>query len=396
MPVFNGAALVDRSIRSVAAQTFPEWELIAVDDGSSDLSHDVLRGWAERDPRIRVIRLAENSGLSAARNAALRTAGGQMIAYLDHDDEYFADYLELVMRHRDKGNVLVFGYDIVHEDSEGPHPDPLPKGDASLSTGRVESWDPWPAGKDLFATNPVVPLGIAHRRNLVEKVGCFNEVLWREEDWDYWKRLARVGAEFAFLPLKSGRYHVRRDSLSRVPHLTARQRMTVAANLQAGRPLYEKADCKLQIGEETKIADSPHPNPLPEGEGTKRTHHAPRDEYVRKIAFVSPHCVVDFTNGAARTTLDGLTLLAQSRFECQAFCSSRMDAWEEVLVEEILAQRKVPYAVRNAKIGGYSGADDFHGPWPGAGNALQHGLDPCRLHQAPRRPRPSLRPARFS
>jgi hypothetical protein len=60
--------------------------------------------------------------------------------------------------------------------------------------------------------------------------------------------------------------------------------------------------------------------------------------HVRKIAFMSPHCLVDFTNGAATTTLDGLQVLAGQGFECQAFCGTRLDSWEEVLVEEVLAQ----------------------------------------------------------
>ena len=87
---------------------------------------------------------------------------------------------------------------------------------------------------------------------------------------------------------------------------------------------------------------------------------------IRKVAFVSPHCVMDFTNGEATATLDALALLARSGFECQAFCSSRMDAWEEVLVEEVLAKRGVRYAVRNAQIGHYRGRMIFtsHGPVP--------------------------------
>ncbi len=87
---------------------------------------------------------------------------------------------------------------------------------------------------------------------------------------------------------------------------------------------------------------------------------------IRKIAFVSPHCLMDFTNGAATATLDSLALLARSGFECEAFCSSRMDAWEEVLVEEVLAKRGVRYAVRNAQIGHYRGRMIFtsHGPVP--------------------------------
>ncbi len=75
---------------------------------------------------------------------------------------------------------------------------------------------------------------------------------------------------------------------------------------------------------------------------------------------------MDFTNGAATATLDALALLARSGFECEAFCSSRMDAWEEVLVEEVLAKRGVRYAIRNAQIGHYRGRIIFtsHGPVP--------------------------------
>jgi hypothetical protein len=75
---------------------------------------------------------------------------------------------------------------------------------------------------------------------------------------------------------------------------------------------------------------------------------------------------MDFTNGAATATLDALSLLAQAGFECQAFCNTHVDAWEEVLVEEILAQRGVRYEVRNAQIGRYKGRMIFtsHGPVP--------------------------------
>ncbi len=86
----------------------------------------------------------------------------------------------------------------------------------------------------------------------------------------------------------------------------------------------------------------------------------------RRIVFVSPHCLLDFTNGAAMATLDGLTLLARSGFECEAFCGSHMDDWQEVLVEEILARRRVRYVVRNAQIGAYRARMNFttHGQVP--------------------------------
>lgn len=144
VPVYNGVTLFDRAIRSVLRQTFADWELLAVDDGSNDGSGHLLTAWAEKDRRIKAIRLAENSGLSAARNAALRVATGEMVTYLDHDDEYFPDYLELVTRHQDKGDVLVFGYDVVYEAADGS------------AAERVESWDPEDSkGSGVFAIDKV-------------------------------------------------------------------------------------------------------------------------------------------------------------------------------------------------------------------------------------------------
>lgn len=74
-----------------------------------------------------------------------------------------------------------------------------------------------------------------------------------------------------------------------------------------------------------------------------------------KIAFVSPHCLVDFTNGAATATLDALVFLQSLGFHCEAFCNSRLGSRQEVLVEEVLAQRGLPYKVGNAQIGQYRG-----------------------------------------
>ncbi|MGO9113403.1 MAG: glycosyltransferase [Thermoguttaceae bacterium] len=389
VPVYNGAALLDRAIRSVLLQTYSDWELIAVDDGSSDESHALLQAWADKDRRIRVIGLPENRGLSAARNAALRAVGGQMVTYLDHDDEFFPNYLELVMRHQDKGDALVFGYDIVYETARpvvsdlramneqnvlAHRPERLDVAPTDSAAERVESWDPGRACGNFFVANPVVPLGVSHHRSLLEKVGGFNEMLWREEDWDFWKRLARAGAEFFFLPLKSGRYHVRPNSLIRAPHLTKRQRETLMENWRNGRPIFEDRSRKsgspgrgpdLECGNSLPLStaindrlgqepDAGVPLELATGKASPRQGQSGNEfphSKGRTVAFVSPHCILDFTNGAATATLDGLAVLARSGFACQAFCSSHMDAWEEVRVEELLARRGVRYEVHNARIG---------------------------------------------
>jgi hypothetical protein len=74
-----------------------------------------------------------------------------------------------------------------------------------------------------------------------------------------------------------------------------------------------------------------------------------------KIAFVSPHCLVDFTNGAATATRDGLELLAGQGFQCMAFCGTRLDEAGEGLIQEQLFKRKIDYEVKKVRIPAASG-----------------------------------------
>jgi GT2 family glycosyltransferase len=180
MPVYNGMATLERAVRSVQAQTFADWELLVVDDCSTDGSREAVASWAAVDPRIRPLCSAENRGPGAARNLGLRSARGEFIAYLDGDDEYDPQYLEHVARLRDKGDVLVFGYDFVQDDGRSPHPDPLPRGEGTKGkplpegegtppspcplpegegTARTMMWRPEEHHHRTFATNIVVPLG---------------------------------------------------------------------------------------------------------------------------------------------------------------------------------------------------------------------------------------------
>lgn len=88
MPTFNSPpAFLAQAIESVLAQTYPDWELLAVDDGSIDpATHRIIREFAARDPRVRPTFLPVNGGIARASNAALAQANGDYIALLDHDD----------------------------------------------------------------------------------------------------------------------------------------------------------------------------------------------------------------------------------------------------------------------------------------------------------------------
>lgn len=92
LPTFNRADTVGRAVRSVLAQTFTDFELIIIDDGSTDDTEAVLTAFT--DPRMRVIRSMINRGVSAARNAGIRESRGQFLAFQDSDDSWRPQKLE--------------------------------------------------------------------------------------------------------------------------------------------------------------------------------------------------------------------------------------------------------------------------------------------------------------
>src|SRR5271165_4480269 len=101
IPTFNRASTIGKAIASVVSQTFQDFELIVIDDGSTDETADVLLSFANT---IRLIR-QENRGVSAARNAGIRAARGRWIAFLDSDDEWHRDKLALQVACLDEYSV---------------------------------------------------------------------------------------------------------------------------------------------------------------------------------------------------------------------------------------------------------------------------------------------------
>ena len=94
MPAYNAAKTIRDSIKSVQAQTFQDWELIVIDDGSKDCTVDIIREIAAADNRIRFLQNKKNSGASYTRNRAVELARGEWIAFLDSDDLWMPEKLE--------------------------------------------------------------------------------------------------------------------------------------------------------------------------------------------------------------------------------------------------------------------------------------------------------------
>ena len=105
MPAYNSGKTISESVNSIIAQTYEDWELIVIDDGSADETPEIISSFAKQDKRIRFLQNDKNSGVSYTRNRAVRMAEGEWIAFLDSDDLWRPEKLEkqmaLVKEHPD-------------------------------------------------------------------------------------------------------------------------------------------------------------------------------------------------------------------------------------------------------------------------------------------------------
>lgn len=119
VPVYNGEKYLDRCLQSLAGQTYPEIEVVCIDDGSTDSTPDIMHRWATLDDRIRTVRLDRNQGPAVARNEGLKLCTGDIVACLDSDDWFAADSIAGIVRvfdcHEDADCVL-FRCVLVHAD----------------------------------------------------------------------------------------------------------------------------------------------------------------------------------------------------------------------------------------------------------------------------------------
>ena len=94
MPAYNAEKYIGEAIASVCAQTYENWELLILDDGSADRTAEIAQAYAQRDARIRVLRNLQNMGVARTRNRGFDLAQGEWIALLDSDDRWRVQKLE--------------------------------------------------------------------------------------------------------------------------------------------------------------------------------------------------------------------------------------------------------------------------------------------------------------
>jgi glycosyltransferase involved in cell wall biosynthesis len=242
MPVFNRERFVDEAIQSVIGQDFEDFELLIVDDGSTDRTPEILRSWAGRDPRIVVITLPENLGIPSALNQGLEHARAPYVARLDSDDIMMPRRLaaQAAVLDDDPEVVLVSSaYEMM--DSEGRY------------LGTWPGDEPHEAVTYLLNFYNIVGGGgqVMFRRSEVLEEGGYAREYPSSEDYDLWVRLLRRG-RILTLPLigMKQRHH---NARSLVQYVTIKRANWTAIMGQSltrylGRPIrQEEIDALITV-----------------------------------------------------------------------------------------------------------------------------------------------------
>jgi len=183
VPTFNRLKYLRATLASVFEQTFEDWELLVADDGSDADSRAYLQS-IDAPPRIRVLWLPHSGRPSVARNAALREATGEFVAFLDSDDIWRPDKLQIQIASLRSHVARKWGYTRFVLVDEFGHP---------TDWQRTRSWpvlDGW-IFDDLVKSKTVIAVpSVVVSRTLLEQLGGFDENLIMCEDYDLWLRLA--------------------------------------------------------------------------------------------------------------------------------------------------------------------------------------------------------------
>ena len=205
IPVYNQAHYLGSAIQSVLEQTWGDFEVVVVDDGSTDHTRQVVE--AVSDARVHYI-YQGNKGPSGARNTGIRASSGEYVAFLDADDLFLPDKLDSQVTFLDENpaiGLVAGGYFYINHEG------------AILREQRPWLSFPSLTFKHWILGQAFVPTVILVRRMWLEQVGLFDERLRTDEDWDLYLRLAHAGCEMRWLERPVCKYRIHASNATKNP-----------------------------------------------------------------------------------------------------------------------------------------------------------------------------------
>ena len=202
IPTFNRASIVGRAIRSVLSQTFQDWELLVVDDASTDGTEQVVRSFP--DSRIRYLRHDQNRRVSAARNTGIRSAQGEYVSFLDDDDEWLPEKLAKeveVFRNSDPQVGLVYTGKTVFDEH------------GRVLQVRMPTQSGWVYDAMLDRHFIGSPSRVTVRKQVLDRVAGFDQTFVNCQDYDLWLRVAKV-SKIACVPCRLVKRYLLSDQMS--------------------------------------------------------------------------------------------------------------------------------------------------------------------------------------
>ncbi|RXM43356.1 glycosyltransferase family 2 protein [Flavobacterium sp. YO64] len=200
IPTFNAEKFIKAAVESVQKQTYENWEMILVDDASTDETVKIIADFAQKDSRIKHYQLQTNSGNGFARNIALEKASGKYIAFLDADDLWFPEKLEKQIQFL-KANNLSFTfsfYDCIDDNGNNLN-------------RRVQTPIPL-TYKQLFFCNYVGNLTAIYDADFFGKIKL--ESSQKRQDWRLWLTILKQIKTAEAVPESLALYRIRKDSIS--------------------------------------------------------------------------------------------------------------------------------------------------------------------------------------
>ncbi len=212
IPVYNGEAYIQAALDSVFAQTFGDYEIIVVDDGSTDATMAILEAYGDR---LQIVR-QKNGGHASARNAATKIARGEWIAMLDADDLWHPQKLEQQLTTAGDADVV---YTAARNFEDSKRVDDVTFRDGECPRGDIF--------EDLIIDNFITHSSVLIRKSALVAIGGYDETLKTTCDWDLWLRMSAAGSKFAGLQHPLTEYRWRATSNSKNHDRTCRDRLNV-------------------------------------------------------------------------------------------------------------------------------------------------------------------------